>query len=772
MSNFASINMTFESPDTLLSGSGEFDISETFKNLFINNPALQEQIQIKITDIFSQIKSNDIASNWQEKLKNLMNFTKEDKDKFNNTINDNINKTLEKIKLDPIDFAKTYTTKQTPNINKETSNINKTINLFEKESLKISTKIYDLLKNQEQRQIDNESAFDNKGITIKEFSPTAIEQFKKTQDIKGLSGLFDKLKAGFGNLIDAFKEKGSFWGNLIGLIGGGLLLYLNKEKIKKWLEETQIGKELLSIMDGIWTHLKTSINNFIYDKKLENSPLGQLARVLDRFNKEGIIFKITDVFGVTASEDDPTRGTRKTLFNALIIQPIKKASQLLLKMFSGKGITELIENSFPTLTKMFSKEGGEVIVKEGAEIAGKAIVKKAGTKILLTTILKKIPIISALVGLGEGISRIANGNIEGGLIAIASGVAGSFPFLGTGISIALDAYNAVQDIQHGGDKGRASSGFNKMWTNFLQKYGKRIPFLNSLIYMSEAFGYFSQGQWKSGFKSVGYALAGAVPFANILTMFLTDDEKQNNATIGKAVSITEAIGNWLKSKLKNLPAPLRLALSALGIEGLDEDIEMGSGGTTTKTMEQTAELEMQYLNRLQELKTRFEKQEIDYKTADKLFADIREGYSKDGVKTSVKDLNLKTEADVVVRKEAQPVQNAVFSGVKVVPHQNDQLTLFEGKESGMLSKQGGFFDKGFQKITTVLELHGQYLQKIEEFLKLSIEDLNMIAQNGKTTNDILPRLKPEPIQNQKSFPATDVRDPIYEYRLQRYTESR
>ena len=87
-------------------------------------------------------------------------------------------------------------------------------------------------------------------------------------------------------------------------------------------------------------------------------------------------------------------------------------------------------------TGTVSKLAGKTAVKEGAKIAGKAVGK---------SLAKKIPVLGALVGLGLGISRAANGDWTGAGLEILSGLASTVPGVGTGISVALDLALAAKD---------------------------------------------------------------------------------------------------------------------------------------------------------------------------------------------------------------------------------------------------------------------------------------------------------------------------------------
>lgn len=85
------------------------------------------------------------------------------------------------------------------------------------------------------------------------------------------------------------------------------------------------------------------------------------------------------------------------------------------------------------VAKTVAKEGGEAIAKTGAKAAGKSV-------------LKKIPIIGALAGLGFMAQRAFKGDFAGAGLELASGLASTIPGVGTAASIAIDAGLAARDI--------------------------------------------------------------------------------------------------------------------------------------------------------------------------------------------------------------------------------------------------------------------------------------------------------------------------------------
>ena len=98
----------------------------------------------------------------------------------------------------------------------------------------------------------------------------------------------------------------------------------------------------------------------------------------------------------------------------------------------------------------FSKIGKGVKSAAGAV---KGVVKKGGGKVaakgLGKSLLKKIPGVGALAGIGFGISRALKGDFSGAAMEVASGLLSTIPGAGTAASLALDAGLVAKDLTAG-----------------------------------------------------------------------------------------------------------------------------------------------------------------------------------------------------------------------------------------------------------------------------------------------------------------------------------
>lgn len=111
-------------------------------------------------------------------------------------------------------------------------------------------------------------------------------------------------------------------------------------------------------------------------------------------------------------------------------------------MAIGKTIAESLVKPMEKAFKGISKFG---------KFLGGGIFKSAG-KMGIKSLLKKIPILGALVGIGLAYKRFKDGDIFGAGAELLSGIVSIFPGIGTAASVAIDAGLAARDMGYIGDK--------------------------------------------------------------------------------------------------------------------------------------------------------------------------------------------------------------------------------------------------------------------------------------------------------------------------------
>jgi len=124
------------------------------------------------------------------------------------------------------------------------------------------------------------------------------------------------------------------------------------------------------------------------------------------------------------------------------------------KFVDSKGVTR-----FRDASGKFVKGPASTAAKVGTNLADDAIkgttktiaktTTKVGAKSLGKSMLKKVPVIGALAGIGFGISRAMKGDFLGAAGEVASGAASLIPGFGTAASVAIDAGLAARDIYKG-----------------------------------------------------------------------------------------------------------------------------------------------------------------------------------------------------------------------------------------------------------------------------------------------------------------------------------
>jgi hypothetical protein len=101
--------------------------------------------------------------------------------------------------------------------------------------------------------------------------------------------------------------------------------------------------------------------------------------------------------------------------------------------FGGKAAKEALKTGGMGAAQAAMKGGGKGLAKTGGKFLGKSL-------------LKKIPIVGALAGIGFGLSRLAEGDVLGAAGEVASGLAGTIPGVGTAASIGIDTALAARDM--------------------------------------------------------------------------------------------------------------------------------------------------------------------------------------------------------------------------------------------------------------------------------------------------------------------------------------
>ena len=235
------------------------------------------------------------------------------------------------------------------------------------------------------------------------------------------------------------------------------------------------------------------------------------------------------------------------------------------------------EGPWKGVMKEVGKLGVDIFLPKIVDVASKLFPALAK---FLGPIAKKLPVIGFIINLGSAISRVIAGDVVGGLIDLASGIATFVPGIGTAISIGLGFLNAARDLSgatEGTKKGDTTSdtGFAvlvKTVAPFLAKIGSKlkfVPILGNILSIGLAFQHFKQGGlkgWSQGILDLISGIAGFVPGVGTVVSyvaaglsFLIDlmsggeekkDEKNEEPKAGASKGIFSMIGSFIGDKVK------------------------------------------------------------------------------------------------------------------------------------------------------------------------------------------------------------------------------
>jgi hypothetical protein len=315
--------------------------------------------------------------------------------------------------------------------------------------------------------------------------------------------------AGIMTLINGLKDSGPYKG-LKKLLGKGLLsagMVLLKKEFGKL---TRLGTDALK---GAANSIKKSFRG--------------IAASLTKMSKK--------IFGGSAI---------KSLMHSFTTGAGKLFSTL--KGLPGKifgGIAKAIKGLFSGLA---GKVGGGVLSKLGGGALKGMLGKLLGG---VMKVFKKVPIIGTLISIGYAVSRFKNGDVIGGGLEVLSGIAGLFPGIGTGISIAIDALNAILDYKAGGATGKQQGGKISILKDMLGwLYGKikYMPVIGPLLGMGVAI---TEGKWGEALKQLA---KGLIPPLGVIVDLFENKEAVGKA-VSKSVNFIGSISKWLFDRFKYVP---------------------------------------------------------------------------------------------------------------------------------------------------------------------------------------------------------------------------
>jgi hypothetical protein len=219
--------------------------------------------------------------------------------------------------------------------------------------------------------------------------------------------------------------------------------------------------------------------------------------------------------------------------------PLKGALKIISKVGLEFGIKSFTK-TFGAVVKSatgFLADTAKFLLAPFKNIAGKGGGKalfgtlgKLFTK-FLTPVIKRIPGIGSLISWGFAVSRFKKGDLVGGLIDVASGIATLFPGIGTGIGIGLDVLNAFLDLKKDPEKVEGTGeGFNlgEFFSKIKDTIMNNFPIKNLVNFYTGA-GNVVKGNFKEGFKQMAFA----IPFFKPLSEFIFGTAEESKDESGK-----------------------------------------------------------------------------------------------------------------------------------------------------------------------------------------------------------------------------------------------
>ena len=215
-----------------------------------------------------------------------------------------------------------------------------------------------------------------------------------------------------------------------------------KEQAKQSIEKMQ---ERLSVR-GFNNEVKKEENKEAKAKK--NGVISKAKEANDKFDEA--IDKIIDKGSEKLNNTKVGKAYQKIEDKVLNSKAVKKADGVKEKALKwGKDkVLGLFKskNGAKAVSKTTTKTASKVATKTAAKVGGKAVMK---------SIVKKIPFVSVVAGVGFGIERCLKGEWAQAGGEVLSGVLGCFPGVGTAASVAVDAGLMASDIY------KESGGENK-----------------------------------------------------------------------------------------------------------------------------------------------------------------------------------------------------------------------------------------------------------------------------------------------------------------------
>jgi len=238
-----------------------------------------------------------------------------------------------------------------------------------------------------------------------------------------------------------------------------------------------------------------------------------------------------------------------------------------------------------SLSGFFGDFGGfaKVVGKLGF-VGALKIISKTILKRFSLAVLKKLPIIGGIIGLGFAVKAFMNGDIFLGIAELISGILNFVPVVGPILSIGADVLIAFAQSKGMFDKGGALSPENgwktiKGWVSSIGQVimdnALYLPIIGTFKRFGMAFDAFKTGDVGGGLKQIGLGLVTMLPGGGALIKGIEvlsgwmSASKEPQGQFNTDTSWLGKMKQWIVKKLNDLPDILKAPLRWFGI--LDDD---------------------------------------------------------------------------------------------------------------------------------------------------------------------------------------------------------
>lgn len=312
--------------------------------------------------------------------------------------------------------------------------------------------------------------------------PVLITEFGRKAD-DDLARAFGKQEDKEGKKED--KKEGGSW--LKSLIGPGLLGVLGL-----------LGGFVSSLLSGGWGDILQNFKEGNYKDavgKILDKVYNIFTPLLYRLPIIGPLLALWDSYKAFDAGDG-IKGISRLVQGMIGFLPLP--GNLKMAIFGGISVVEaLLKNKF-----------GEETIPKGVGSQIMSIALKAFGKVLTFGVFKRMPIIGSFINFYDAFNSFKTASASGildGTLSLVAGVANLVPGLGTPISIGLDILRALM-FEKTTDKQGNTQVNPRGWAEKVGEFIMGIAPFSTISKLAEAVGFFSVGDWQSGFSKIGEAI--------------------------------------------------------------------------------------------------------------------------------------------------------------------------------------------------------------------------------------------------------------------------